>query len=237
MAKLYSLSDENVAHLRSELAAGREPTVWFTPGAVSVTAGSSGKVVALAEPAEGDFIQVRPAGSRDKLSFSPAELTLTRPPRKKPTAPVEQPDPTLMSPPSAADDASPGTPEPAAASALPPATATDGGATSGESDPVGTRTASSGGARKQLPPQVTVTLSGSPDGDWTVEVMAGAKRTVRATPVPASAVARAAQHLHPEIVDAVADVLEGARTRQREKVENLRAELEAAQQELSALER
>ncbi|HEV2780986.1 MAG TPA: cell wall anchor protein, partial [Actinophytocola sp.] len=86
MAQLVSLSDEDLAQLRDELAGGRAPMVWFTPAAVGVPAGGSAKVVAFDEPGEGDFIQVRPTGSKDVLSFSPSELTRTRPPRKKAVA-------------------------------------------------------------------------------------------------------------------------------------------------------
>ncbi|MHA6805504.1 DUF6319 family protein [Salinifilum ghardaiensis] len=78
-----ALSDDELATLRSELAAGNTPTVWFTSEAVGVTEGRSGKVMDLGEPAEGDFIQVRPAGSKDVLSFSAGEVTTERPPRKR----------------------------------------------------------------------------------------------------------------------------------------------------------
>src|SRR5439155_26546811 len=84
MAQLLSLSDEDLEWLRAELAAGRPPRVWFTTAAVGVPAGGSAKIVAFADTAEGDFVQVRPTGSKDVLSFSPSELTRTRPPRKKP---------------------------------------------------------------------------------------------------------------------------------------------------------
>lgn len=78
-----ALSDDELATLRSELAAGNTPTVWFTGEAVGVTEGRSGKVMDLGEPAEGDFIQVRPAGSKDVLSFSAGEVTTERPSRKR----------------------------------------------------------------------------------------------------------------------------------------------------------
>src|SRR5919201_3769747 len=83
MSQARALSSDDVRGLRAELAAGGTPTVWFTASAVGVTEGRSGKVIALDEPAEGDFIQVRPAGSKDVLSFSAGEVTLVKPPRKK----------------------------------------------------------------------------------------------------------------------------------------------------------
>ncbi len=85
------LSAEQIDHVRDELAAGRLPMVWFTPAAVGVDAGRSAKVVALTEPDEGDFIQVRPTGSHDTLSFSPNELTMDKPPRRRKAAEPEPP--------------------------------------------------------------------------------------------------------------------------------------------------
>src|SRR2546429_7169211 len=75
------LSAAQLTTIAQELAEGRPTTVWFTPAAVGVDAGKSAKVTALTDPAEGDFIQVKPTGSKDVLSFSPNELTLDKPPR------------------------------------------------------------------------------------------------------------------------------------------------------------
>ncbi len=82
MSQARALSSEEITGLREELAAGTTPTVWFTAAAVGVEQGRSGKVTALGEPAEGDFIQVRPAGSKDVLSFSAGEVTVVKPERK-----------------------------------------------------------------------------------------------------------------------------------------------------------
>lgn len=78
-----SLSEQELRSIRDELAAGATPTVWFTNSAVGIPEGRSGKVVSLDEPAEGEFIQVRPAGSKDVLSFSVAEVTQVKPARKR----------------------------------------------------------------------------------------------------------------------------------------------------------
>ena len=83
MSQARALSAEEIRGLRDELAGGGTPTVWFTAAAVGVPEGRSGKVIAMDEPAEGDFIQVRPAGSKDVLSFSAGEVTLVKPPRKR----------------------------------------------------------------------------------------------------------------------------------------------------------
>lgn len=89
MSEPSSITVEETATLRAGLAEGKQPTVWFTSAAVGVEAGRSGKVTALNEPAEGDFIQVRPTGSKDVLSFEAAEITVVRPPRQKKTAAAE----------------------------------------------------------------------------------------------------------------------------------------------------
>lgn len=89
MSEPSPITVEETATLRADLAEGKQPTVWFTSAAVGVEAGRSGKVTALNEPAEGDFIQVRPTGSKDVLSFEAAEITVVRPPRQKKTAAAE----------------------------------------------------------------------------------------------------------------------------------------------------
>ncbi|WP_067540697.1 hypothetical protein [Nocardia crassostreae] len=78
-----SLSDNEIQRLASEIAAGRSPLVWFTADAVGIAEGRSGKVIALADPSDPDYVRVRPTGSTDILSFSPVELTLTRPARRR----------------------------------------------------------------------------------------------------------------------------------------------------------
>ncbi|MCE6999879.1 DUF6319 family protein [Saccharothrix sp. S26] len=220
-AKQSSLSPQDIDHLRAELAAGRPPAVWFTSAAVGVEAGRSGKVMAFSEPAEGDFIQVRPTGEKDDLSFSPGELTLEKPaPRKRtpaaaPAAKPEAPAPVehIYTP---APAPAPPKPKPAPAPAAP-----------AERRPA---------ARKQAKPaEVTVTLTSTADGEWTVDVQWGAKRTLKAAPVPASAVSQAAKLLPAEVDEAVESVLSAARERHLARVEQLRAELEAAQRALDEL--
>lgn len=84
-----SLSDAQIRQLSTDIAAGCSPTVWFTSDAVGINEGRSGKVIALADPTEPDYLRVRPTGSTDTLAFSPTELTLTRPTRRRTTS--EQP--------------------------------------------------------------------------------------------------------------------------------------------------
>ncbi|WP_280509421.1 DUF6319 family protein [Nocardia farcinica] len=246
------LSDSEIEHIAAEIAAGRPPMVWFTSAAVGVPEGRSGKVVALGDPAEGDFLQVRPTGSKDALSFSPVEVTLSKPPRERQAAasgrskpaprkepPVTQPStatPASPAPARAADRA-----EPAAAPAA-KATAKDVAAEprpSTQDKPAAPRPApaktTKSPARKKTP-EVTVTLAGTADGEWTVEVATGKKRSVRGLPVSSAAVAQAAKLLHPEVAEVVAGVLEAAKQAQLAKVEQLQAELAAAKRALEELD-
>jgi len=224
MAKQGSLSPEDLENLRAELGAGRPPAVWFTSAAVGVEAGKSGKVVAFTEPAEGDYIQVRPTGGKDELSFSPAELTAQKPPR----APVKPAAKAAPKPePKATTIEHPYTPEPPKRLA-PPKTA--------PAPPAPVAKPARPAARKQAKvAEVTVTLSSTAEGEWTVDVTSGTKRTMRGVAISAPAVAQAAKLLHPEVAEAVETVLNAAREQHLARVEQLRAELEAAQRALDEL--
>ncbi|WP_190821551.1 DUF6319 family protein [Saccharopolyspora pogona] len=238
------LSSDELRELREELSAGTTPTVWFTGSAVGVPEGRSGKVVALGEPAEGDFIQVRPAGSKDVLSFSATEVTKVKPPRKK-AAPPEPPAKPAAKPRTA--DAPPAKPpveraKPTAEQAKPAAPAKPRAAA--VSAPAGASASAkpAGDAAARRKPRqakpiggATVTLTADQDGQWSVEVSTGKKRVVRPTPVAANAVAQAAKALHDDVAAAVEPLVDAAREQQRARVEQLRAELAAAQAALDEL--
>lgn len=314
-----ALTEQDVVAVRESAAAGKPVTVWFTEAAVGVPAGRSAKVSAVGDASEGDFIQVKPAGSRDTMFCSPNELTLTRPARRSATAPAATgkaasaeaatgkaatgkatavaaaagPGPATRAAapdgapvrPAAARGATPGagasTPRPAAGSgpttstaAMPTAgaptagaptstavtvgAATAGAATSSErSGPAGSAPAASGRAvsaadlaragtpvpttrpargRAARPSGMTVTLEATPEGEWSVEVRVGTKRVVPAVPVPAADLATAARSLPTAVAEAIESSLEGARQRQRDRVEQLRSELDAAQRVLDQLD-
>ncbi|KAA2261147.1 hypothetical protein F0L68_18090 [Solihabitans fulvus] len=253
-SKHNSLSPQDLDHLRAELAAGRPCTVWFTPAAVGVEAGRSAKVVAFDEPAEGDFIQLRPTGSKDVLSFSPAELTVAKPPRKPATKPAARAAKPEAAKPEVAEAAAPTVepwmPEVAPTESRPARAAKPAEPTrpaearpteprsaepkSGEQDGA-RRPARAAAGRRPRVAEVTVTLTSTAEGEWTADVVSGKKRTVRAVPVPASAVAQAAKALHPEVAEAIETVLDAAREQHAARVAQLRAELEAAQRALDEL--
>ncbi|TDC96315.1 cell wall anchor protein [Saccharopolyspora aridisoli] len=228
------LSSDELRTIREELSAGTTPTVWFTSSAVGVQEGRSGKVIALGEPAEGDFIQVRPAGSKDVLSFSTAEVTQVKPPRKKPTPePAKPAARTPASTPSRVTETKP-VEKPAAKPAPAPAAKPSNEATAKPADTA---------AARRKPRQVkqpvggaVVTLTADQDGQWSVEVANAKRKLVKPTQVPANAVAQAAKLLHDDVAGAVEPLIEAAREQHRARVEQLRAELEAAEAALEELD-
>src|SRR5919108_5656578 len=162
------LSEQDLAEARAELAEGRPFPVWFTAAAVGVPVGGSAKIVSIAEVAEGDFIEVRPTGTRDTVFCSPGELTRTRPPRRraKQAPPPEPPAPRpgrQQAAPARRESPKQDTAKSAAQGDLPERSGTAPAAVP-ERKPGRAR---SGPAR---PAEVTVTLSSSADGEWTVEV-------------------------------------------------------------------
>ncbi|MEU4810757.1 DUF6319 family protein [Nocardia fluminea] len=232
------LTEAELARIAGELAEGKPPMVWFTAAAVGVAEGKSGKVVALDDPSAGDFLQVRPTGSKDVLSFGPSEVTLTKPARgatvapggsarsrpESAPAPSNRKDNTVTQPstlPSAATPA-PRSLAPVSDDAPKPAPATP-------------RPAKAAPVRKAKAAEVTVTLTGTADGEWTVDVVNGKKRSVKGMAVSSAAVAQAAKILHPEVEEVVAGILEAARGAQQAKVAQLQAELEAARKLLEEL--
>lgn len=244
------LSDTEIAQIATEIADGRPPMVWFTAAAVGIPEGRSGKVIALGEPSDGDFLQIRPTGSKDVLSFSPAEVTMTKPARDKavaqPKSTTRKESPTVTKPSAPTSTAStPPAPQPAPKPAAKPASAPEAAASNGAAKPAPARQqpatpapakpAAKAPARKSKAAEVTVTISGTADGEWSVDVVNGKKRTVRALPVNSTAVAQAAKLLHPEVSEVVGGIMEAVRVAQLAKVEQLQAELEEAKKLLAEL--
>lgn len=245
--KPQPLSDTEIQQIATDIAGGRPPMVWFTAAAVGVPEGRSGKVVEIGDRSESDFLRVKPTGSKDVLSFSPTEVTLTKPPRDKAaTTSTAQPksttrkESTVTQPSTLTSTATPA-PRPAP-SPTPPAPAPKPVASAAEpaksATPAGTAkpAAKATAARsKAKAPEVTVTLTGTADGEWSVDVVSGKKKSVRGLPVTSSAVAQAAKVLHPEVAEVVAGILEAARVVQESKVQQLQAELEEARRLLDEL--
>ncbi|BDT88637.1 DUF6319 family protein [Nocardia cyriacigeorgica] len=239
------MSDTEIAQIATEIADGRPPMVWFTAAAVGIPEGRSGKVIALGEPADGDFLQIRPTGSKDVLSFSPAEVTMTKPARDRAAAQkstTRKESPTVTKPSAPTSTAStPAAPQPAPkpAAEKPAPAASNGAAKPAPANrpapPAQPKPAAKAPARKAKSAEVTVTISGTADGEWSVDVVNGKKRTVRALPVNSAAVAQAAKLLHPEVAEVVGGIMEAVREAQLAKVEQLQAELEEARKLLAEL--
>lgn len=240
-AKPKPLSDNDLEQIAAEIDAGRPPMVWFTAAAVGVTEGRSGKVVSLGDPADGDFLQIRPTGSKDVLSFGPTEVTLVKPQRDKPAPapPASPPAPEKKEPP-VTPAASPSTSAPSAADRKPASAPAKSAAAetkpaAAPRTPAAPKATKAPAARKAKTPEVTVTINGTADGEWTVDVTAGKKRTARAVPVTGTAVAQAAKLLPPEVSEVVDGLLESVRGAQEAKVQQLQAELEQARKLLEEL--
>lgn len=241
MSNARALSSDDIRGLREELAAGGRPTVWFTSSAVGVQEGRSGKVTALDEPAEGDFIQVRPAGTKDVLSFSAGEVTVVKPARtrKEPAS-----SKTTQAAASGTSGAAAKTDTTGAGTRKPTASASTSSSKQTRSEQTGPDTAraepaksaaASSKPKPKHPAGATVTLTAGQEGQWHVEVNNGRKRVVKPTPVSASAVASAAKELHEDVARAVEPLLEAAREHQRARVEQLQKELSDAQRMLDDL--
>ncbi|MGW4330251.1 DUF6319 family protein [Nocardia sp. NPDC004573] len=241
--KPQPLSDSEIQQIATDIAGGRPPMVWFTAAAVGVPEGRSGKVIALGDPADGDFLQVRPTGSKDVLSFSPVEVTLTKPPRGTAGATAQPKSTRKESSVTQSSTTTNTTAQAEPASAPAPSAAPKPAEASGEAGraskqaPAATapKPAKTAAARKAKAPEVTVTLTGTADGEWSIDVVSGKKRTLRGIPVAGSAVAQAAKILHPEVAEVVSGVLEALRGVQEAKVQQLQAELEEARRLLDEL--
>ncbi|MFC8047394.1 DUF6319 family protein [Nocardia sp. NPDC057353] len=234
------LSDSEIQQIAAEIAAGRPPMVWFTSAAVGVPEGRSGKVLSLGDPSDGDFLQVKPTGSKDVLSFSPVEVTLLKPARPAKAAPPKAPPAPA---PVAAPAPAPAAPAPANTVAPTPTPREDTPVTQPTPAPKPATPAAAepkprpakAPARKAKTPEVTITLNGTAEGEWTVDVVSGKKRTVRGLAISTTAISQAAKILHPEVEEVVAGILEAVRRDQQAKVAQLQAELEQARKLLTEL--
>lgn len=123
---------------------------------------------------------------------------------------------------------------PAADSAADSARETD----SAEEAPKAKRGRAKGAApRRTRTVELTLTVTGTADGDWQAELKHGSTWVARGLTIPASAVSRAAKELHEDLSTPIDEVINEAREQQRAKVAQLEAELEQAKQALAELNR
>lgn len=89
--------------------------------------------------------------------------------------------------------------------------------------------------RKTRTVELTLTVTGTADGDWQAELKQGSTWVARGLAVSASAVSRAAKELHTDLSTTIDEVINAAREQQKAKVAQLEAELEQAKQALAEL--
>ncbi|QGK71537.1 hypothetical protein GIY23_20265 [Allosaccharopolyspora coralli] len=126
----------------------------------------------------------------------------------------------------------PATEQPAAEQSDTPASET--AAAPAETPKKRTRKAST--ARKTRTVELTLTVTGTLDGEWQAELVHSGKRVVQGLPVPASSVSKAAAELHGDISEAIESVLSQAREQHEAKLAELEAEVERVRKALSDLE-
>ncbi len=84
--------------------------------------------------------------------------------------------------------------------------------------------------------ELTLTVTGTADGEWHAELKQGSSYLARDLAVAAAAVSRAAKELHEDLANPIDQVIEEARSQQAAKVAALEAELDAARKALADLD-
>jgi pyruvate/2-oxoglutarate dehydrogenase complex dihydrolipoamide acyltransferase (E2) component len=90
-------------------------------------------------------------------------------------------------------------------------------------------------AKKTKTLELTLTVTGTADGEWHAELKQGSTYLARNLAVAAAAVSRAAKELHEDLSTPIDEVIEAAREQQAARVAALEAELEAARKALADL--
>lgn len=84
--------------------------------------------------------------------------------------------------------------------------------------------------------ELTLTVTGSADGEWHAEIKQGSSYLVRNLAVAAAAVSRAAKELHEDLFAPIEALMDEARSQHAARVAALEAELEAARKALADLD-
>ncbi|MET0896751.1 MAG: DUF6319 family protein [Mycobacterium sp.] len=84
--------------------------------------------------------------------------------------------------------------------------------------------------------ELTLTVTGTADGDWRAELKQGSTFLARDLAVAAAAVSRAAKELHQDLSTPIDAVIDEARSQQAARVAALETELEAARRALADLD-
>lgn len=91
------------------------------------------------------------------------------------------------------------------------------------------------GGKKTKTLELSLTVTGTADGEWHAELKQGSTYLVRNLAVAAAAVSRAAKELHEDLATPIDEVIDEARSQQAAKIAALEAELEAARKALAGL--
>lgn len=84
--------------------------------------------------------------------------------------------------------------------------------------------------------ELTLSVTGTADGEWRADIKQGSTYLVRNLAVAAAAVSRAAKELHEELSAPIEAVMDEARAQHAARVAALEAELEAARKALAELD-
>jgi hypothetical protein len=128
---------------------------------------------------------------------------------------------------------------PAASATEQPATSSDAPESApADDEPKAKRGRPKGGAtaRKTRTVELTLTVTGTADGNWQAELKHGSKWVAQGLEIPAAAVSRAAKELHVDLSGPIDEVINAAREVQAAKVAQLEAELEQAKLALAELD-
>ncbi|WP_329793594.1 DUF6319 family protein [Lentzea sp. DG1S-22] len=90
-------------------------------------------------------------------------------------------------------------------------------------------------AKKTRTVELTLTVTGTAEGEWQADLVHGTQRVVSGLVIPAIAVAKAAKELHQDIAEGIETVLEAARDQHRTRMEELEAELARVKAQLAEL--
>jgi hypothetical protein len=91
-------------------------------------------------------------------------------------------------------------------------------------------------ARKTRTVELTLTVTGTLEGEWQADLSHSGSRVVQGLKIPAAAVSRAAAELHEDISKAIESVLDVARKQHQERLAELEAELTKVKAALADLQ-
>lgn len=91
-------------------------------------------------------------------------------------------------------------------------------------------------AKKTRTVELTLTVTGTLEGEWQADLSHSGSRVVQGLPIPAAAVSRAAAELHEDISKAIESVLDVARQQHQARLAELEAELTKVKQALADLQ-